>query len=618
MPAKLRWAFLILFTLGLSGVLMRASLAQDDPIVERMRKDITFLASDECEGRGVGTKGLDMAADYVAAQFSKSGLKPGGINGTYFQPFPFATNAGLEGSSTLELLGPQDKKIVLKQGVDFQVLGFSAPGKFTTPLVFAGYGVTARDSAYDDYAGVDAAGKIVAVLRRLPRWTDKDRPFDGPNKDELAALENKQYRAQAARAAAVILVNDASEMPKDDLLPFQQTAKGISTISVPFVQIKRSVLDEVLKASTGKTLAETEKAIDEDLKPRSAVLQGWTANLEVKIKRQEVPVKNVIGVLEGSGPLANETIVVGAHYDHLGFGGAGSRAKDNKKDIHHGADDNASGTTAVMELSRRFGALKNREGRRVVFMTFTAEERGLIGSRHYTRVAPLFPLKNTVAMFNLDMVGRQKEDPKSKKSKLIVEGIGTAKEFDGLVTKLKPGFELVKKQTGYGPSDHDSFYSQKNPGAVLLDRHPRGLPSSHRHIGPHQRPGHEEHNRLCRARHHRTVDGSQTAGICPHRASVRRGGRRFSEAWQRSRLRVRRQGSAHRQRVEGRPGGKSRPQKRRRHRRNRRQGGPRCQRLHGGPEATAVGARSRDQDPARQQGTAAESDAEVSHLPLAA
>src|SRR5207249_1241391 len=113
-------------------------------------------------------------------------------------------------------------------------------------------------------------------------------------------------------------------------------------------------------------------------------LAGWTATLDVKVKRNTVPVKNVVGVLEGAGPLANETLVIGAHYDHLGYGGAGSRSP-NEKAIHHGADDNGSGTTALMELARRFGAQKDRQGRRLVFIAFTAEESGLIGSRYYCK-----------------------------------------------------------------------------------------------------------------------------------------------------------------------------------------------------------------------------------------
>jgi hypothetical protein len=460
MPMKLRPGLLFLIALGLGT---QSGRAQEDPIVERMRKDVTFLASDECEGRGVGTKGLDKAADYIADQFAKGGLKPAGVNGTWFQPFPFTSNSQLDGVSTLVLTGPKDQKITLKQGTDFQVLGFSGSGKITTPLVFVGYGATALGIPYNDYAGVDVAGKTVVALRRLPRWNSKEA-FDGGNKDKLASLENKQQSAHANKAAALILVNDASELPKDDLIPFQTTSRSGSTIALPYVQIKRSVFDEILRASTGKSIEETEKAIDDDLKPLSAVLQGWSAELEVKVKRQQTIVKNVVGVLEGKGPLANETVIVGGHYDHLGYGGRGSLAKDkNKKDIHHGADDNASGSTAVMELARRFGAMKDRVGRRLVFMTFTAEESGLIGSRHYCQVSPLFPLKDTSAMFNLDMVGRLRENPKGGKDKLLVEGVDTAKEFDALVTKLNPGFEVIKEKSVFGASDHYSFYTQKIP-----------------------------------------------------------------------------------------------------------------------------------------------------------
>jgi hypothetical protein len=466
MLTKFRPALLLLLALGLIGLIGQAARAQEkDAIAERMKKDITFLASDECEGRGVGTLGLDLAAQYVAVQFKMAGLKPGGVNGTYFQPFPFATNPKLDGTSKLTVNG-SDGNYRLRQGTDFQVLGTSAAGSLTAPVVFVGYGVTARGIDYDDYAGVDVKGKIVIALRRLPRWKDIENPFDGANKDEHAALEQKQFRAQAAKAAAIILVNDESEA-KDELMPFSALARGIITVSIPFVQMKRAALDELLKEGTGKSLAEYEKAIDADLKPRSTVLKNITMTMNIKVKRQETMVKNVIGVLEGSGPLANETIVVGAHYDHLGYGFTGGSlgGKAGAGKIHHGADDNGSGSTSVIELARRFGAMKGREGRRIVFMTFTAEERGLIGSRHYCRVEPLFPLKDTAAMYNLDMVGRLKE-PKDadSKSKLLMLGSETGKGLSDLVEKHNPGFELVKDTTGvFGASDHYSFYQQKIP-----------------------------------------------------------------------------------------------------------------------------------------------------------
>ncbi len=338
----------------------------------------------------------------------------------------------------------------------------------TAPLVFAGFGATAPGIGYDDYKGLDVAGKIVIILRHTPRWHSKDAPFDGPRKDEHAALEKKQGLAESNKAAAVILVNDQTEAPAGDkLMPFAYVA-GASPGSIPALQVRRALIDMVFQASLGTPLGDVEAAIDRDLKPRSAPLAGWTATLEVGVTRTSIACKNVIGVVEGSGPLADETVVVGAHYDHLGYGGRGSRAKEQgKKEIHHGADDNASGTTSVMELARRFGQMKGRQGRRLVFIAFSAEELGLLGSRYYCNKEPLFPLERTVAMVNLDMVGRLAEDKETKKAKLIVEGMGTAKGFDKMIEKLNTGFQLSKKPGGTGPSDHDSFYRKKVPVVFL-------------------------------------------------------------------------------------------------------------------------------------------------------
>jgi hypothetical protein len=176
----------------------------------------------------------------------------------------------------------------------------------------------------------------------------------------------------------------------------------------------------------------------------------------------KIPVKNILGIVPGTGPLGNQYVVVGAHYDHLGYGGRGSRAPGSKE-IHHGADDNGSGTTAVMELARRFAGRKDRTGRSILFMTFSGEERGLLGSKYYAE-HPLIPLADTAVMVNLDMVGRLRPDPDTKKEKLIAQGIGTSKEFDSLIDKLnKEDFTFSKVPAGTGPSDHDSFYRKKVP-----------------------------------------------------------------------------------------------------------------------------------------------------------
>src|SRR5262249_33728133 len=211
----------------------------------------------------------------------------------------------------------------------------------------------------------------------------------------------------------------------------------------------RSVVNSMLHSCLGSTLEEIERDIDRDMQPRSAPLKGWKATVEVNVSRQLIQVKNVVGVLDGSGPLAKETVIVGAHYDHLGYGGSGSLAPDRKKkQIHHGADDNGSGTTSIMELARRFGQMRNREGRRLVFIAFSGEETGLLGSAHYCK-KPIFPLKDTVTMVNLDMVGRLRPDAKTKQDSLEVHGTGTSKEFSKLIDDLNKKYNFtLHKQPG--------------------------------------------------------------------------------------------------------------------------------------------------------------------------
>src|SRR5262249_11149887 len=151
----------------------------------RMRRDVTFLASDKCEGRGVDTQGIHLAADYIAGEFQKAGLKPGGPKASYFQPFSIAGGtAKLEEPATLRLVGPQGQRVELKAGEHFDVLGLSGSGKLDAPVVFAGYGITAPAVGYEDYKGLDVAGKVVLILRKTPRWENEHAPFDGDRQQE--------------------------------------------------------------------------------------------------------------------------------------------------------------------------------------------------------------------------------------------------------------------------------------------------------------------------------------------------------------------------------------------------------------------------------------------------
>jgi hypothetical protein len=458
MPERFTWRRGPLFVV-VSLLLTAAvpSLADDAASRERMKKDIFFLASDECQGRGVDTEGINKAAEHIASEFKKAGLKPGGKDGTYFQPFKVSAGTGKIQGGSFVLKGPLGQTITLEAGKDYQVLPLASSGKVTAPVVFAGYGVQAKQANYDDFKDLDVAGKVVVVLRRVPRWDNDAVPFAG-NKEAHAGLENKIGLAELHKAAAVILVNDRSEVKGGDKFA---NLPGIGSSGIPVVQLRRGLFDMMLISSKGTSLTDLEKDIDRDLKPRGGVLPGWTATIEADVVRTAYDCKNIIGVLEGSGPLADETIVIGAHYDHLGFGGFGSLAKDKtKKEIHHGADDNGSGTTTVLELARRFAAMKERKGRRLVFILFSGEERGLLGSKYYCNKEPLFPLAKTAAMVNLDMVGRLKDD-----NKLRAEGVGTAKGFEELIDNLNKdfSFKLQKSKGGFGPSDHDSFCRKEIP-----------------------------------------------------------------------------------------------------------------------------------------------------------
>jgi len=458
--------------LVLTGVLVAVSPAADVDVTKatdsetRMKKDLAFLASDECEGRGPTTKGIDKAADYIAAEFKKLGLKPLGKNDSYFQSFTIPCNR-LEKDPVLVFKNPKGEEVKLKLGTDYQPFGLSFPGAVKdVPVVFVGYGMTgSKNFDYDDYKDIQASGAVVIALTDTPRPGDKKANIDGQRRRDHGTFTSKMHNAESHGALGIIYVND-SEISKDGdgLLDFNYTATSrMPEKKLPALMIKRSVLETMLK-SVDKKLTDLEKKIDDDLKPASVELKGWTVTLEMHTKRDTHPAKNVIGVLEGAGPLADETVVVGAHYDHLGYGGSSSLTGQRKMAIHHGADDNGSGTTAMLEMVRRFTAMKDRKGRRIIFMAFSCEEMGLIGSEHYCK-QPLIPLEKTVAMVNLDMVGRLDKDATTGKDKLIIEGTGTAKGFSELVDNLnkKHGFQIAKKAGGMGPSDQASFYKQKIP-----------------------------------------------------------------------------------------------------------------------------------------------------------
>lgn len=432
------------------------------PSEARLRADVTYLADDLREGRGPGTQGLDAAADYIATVFKEAGLKPPPDAPNYFQNFEIRGEPRLGEPTGLAFALPDGGSIAGELGRTFGPLQVGAGGRVEAlPLAFAGYGITAKDEKlgldYDDYDGLDAKDRVVLILRREPAFFGQGGKVTTPT--SFAQFTFKAANAAEHGAKAVLMVNDAaSARDGDDLIDFRGTPGGGT---IPFVMITRSLADRLLSEAGRPSLAELEGAIDEAKSPRSSELQGVKVTAQVTVDRTGLPVKNVVGVLEGAGPTADETIVVGAHYDHLGRGGPGSLAFGSR-DIHNGADDNASGTATVLELARRLARREDPLPRRVVFILFSAEERGLLGSQHYVE-HPLYPLDKTVAMINYDMVGRLNDE-----REMTVYGGGSSEGFEALVEALARSQGIKAKlfqgtRGEFNQSDHASFYRKDIP-----------------------------------------------------------------------------------------------------------------------------------------------------------
>ena len=444
-----------------------------EPSVQRLQQHISYLASDALDGRRTGTQGANDAAHYIAGEFARLGLrpamqsagakKPSALMAQYLQSFPYVAAVQLGNGNVLKV---GDKNFAV--GTDWMPLGFSANGDLpNAPAVFVGYGISAPDLKHDDYAGGRASGRIAFAIAGTP---DGDNPHG-----QFARYEGVRWKAVAARnanAKALVIVSREPNF-KDDRLSQLSYDNSAGDAGIPVVVISREAMGGADGFGNLETLAKQDPA---NKQAADFGAMDPAPSLKVDLVRKETPAYNVIGVLEGSDPvLRNETIVVGAHYDHLGRGGEGSLAP-RSGEIHHGADDNASGVAGMLELARLFSTQKPRPKRTLVFIGFSGEEEGLLGSNYYVN-HPIRPLANTVAMINMDMIGRMKD------GKLIVGGVGTSKEWREMLgtqngqtiavaaTTSAPvstlesarSFNLTLQEDGFGPSDHSSFYSKQIP-----------------------------------------------------------------------------------------------------------------------------------------------------------
>ncbi|MBV8781419.1 MAG: M20/M25/M40 family metallo-hydrolase [Phycisphaerae bacterium] len=423
--------------------------AISDAETQSLRQDVTYLASDALEGRGVGLPGLNRAADFIADRYRQLGLREVSGGNGYFQPFTYTLNAAVGPRSSLALNGQP-----LTINRDFTQLPLTAPSAVAAPVVFVGYGIKDSDHRYDDYAGIDVRGKIALAMRYEPHNPTGGSAFTMTTDwSPAAALMTKSRAAADHGAIGLILVNPPFHHGGDLLLA--PTMLQAPHASIPVFQVTQKSIESFID------LKNLQSEIDRTSQPASASLDHLTIDARADLITTQTIVKNVIAELPGTGPHAGEFIVIGAHYDHLGRGGPGSLMFGSHA-IHHGADDNASGTAAVLALAERL-TRAGRLNRSVLFINFTAEEEGLIGSEYFVQHPPI-PLSKIVAMINLDMVGRVRD------AQLFVGGTGTEIDFDRLLADADRQLPLKLKDSGpyigrggFGPSDHMSFAQKSIP-----------------------------------------------------------------------------------------------------------------------------------------------------------
>ncbi|MFQ5824615.1 MAG: M28 family peptidase [bacterium] len=432
-----------------------------------LRSEVGYLASDELEGRMTGTEGAKLAADYIAELFMDFGLQPISNNGTYFQEFQFTSGMKLiTNQNRLEVLKGDNSKesIQFEVDKDYRPLAFTANGALEGEVVFAGYGLSVPGKigvGYDSYAGLDVKDKIVLVLRYVPEEVEMKR------RQELNVYAGLRYKAMIARehgAKALLVVSGPNSPKAGELVPlsFDNSLSGSGIIAA---SISGKVVDALL-AGSGKDL----KTMQSELDVENPHAEGGFLIPKVKVKistgveRIKKPDRNVVGLLSRSvEAIDTEYIIVGAHYDHIGYGQIGSLARKGEEgQIHNGADDNASGTATVLELAASIAdALQNKPtefGRAIVFTLWSGEELGLIGSSHFVEHPPI-SLKKVAAYINFDMVGRLKEN------KLILQGLGSSSLWPKLIEKrnVAAGFNLVLQDDPYQPTDITAFYPKEIP-----------------------------------------------------------------------------------------------------------------------------------------------------------
>ena len=455
------WSLLFFVFLGIFLTIELDSIQYDRTTPEitsgELSAHINYLSSDELEGRLSGTIGEKKAAKYLVTQFKKIGVLPGVNQKTYFQEFSFVSGVSLGSKNLLQVTHSlssaeevKEKKNFFRLGTDFSPVTFSLKGLFEGFICYAGYGITASSLEYDDYSKLNAENKFVLVSRYGPEGNQPHKKFS-----KYHALRFKAKTARENGAKGIIFIDDSDDFLKSSLSKLRSD-QSFSNSGIAALAISRRVAKQIFK-QLNLNLDDLEQAAKEGT-GTSKNLPGIHLKVQIDLIKESSSANNVIGLIKGSGSLAEEVVVIGAHYDHLGRGGFNSLAAEVGEKVHNGADDNASGTAGLLEIAGAFATQSDQLRRTLLFVAFSGEEQGLLGSQYYVG-QPIFPLDKTVAMINMDMIGRMKG------KRLIIGGTGSSQEWNKLLVQLNEtaGFDLKLRESGFGPSDHSSFYGKNIP-----------------------------------------------------------------------------------------------------------------------------------------------------------
>ena len=422
---------------------------------------IKYLASDELEGRGDGAPGLEKAAEYIEKSLRNSGLEPAGDNRSFFQTFQLVTGISLEPGNALSLT-TSNGTVAFEVGRDYRLVSTSSNSAPTSlPVVFAGYGITAAAQHYDDYAGIDASGKAVLIFTHEPQENDPRSVFEGQTNTANSSMLRKVEVARSHGAAAILLMDDVNHRVEPEQNRQWLRDPQAEEYGMPVFYVSRDRVQQALGAALN--LANVSREIDRDFAAKSRVLADVSMSAVDRTQKVRWPVRNVVAKLQGSDPsLRSEAVIIGAHYDHLGRSGRFSMAQNSSGQIHHGADDNASGTAAILEMAKAAVESPSDFRRSMIFITFAGEELGLLGSSYYAN-HPSMPLEQTIAMINLDMVGRAG-------GRILVDGFANAASLEddlkaAQATLTGSGMKMaaLRGSAGAGASDDATFISRKIP-----------------------------------------------------------------------------------------------------------------------------------------------------------